>query len=162
MTSIVRRHDGVGARIQYFRTLKDTMFLYPMADIERGLAATTFKYTFDGANIVCPDMTNMLGVQTSITEATLVSQPVGNAGFSLGVGTLVQDMNREIDWKLTSGELVYKWRLVKQITPQRPVFQIPNPGNSPNDTVGFITVMTAYATKPDSNYNDLALLARLG
>ncbi len=96
-----------------------------------------------------------------IFDQTAISQPNFNAGYSLGVGTLLQDYNQEIDWKLPSGELVFKWRLVKQLTPQAPATQIPVPGNSLPDTIGYVVVLATYPT----NYNatlDNVVSVRLG
>jgi hypothetical protein len=125
------------------RTVKNTVYLYPMADIQRALETTTQPYTFDGTNIVCANMTILENLYADVFAATAQSQPVGNVGFSLGVGTFLEDFRQTIYWKLSGGATVIRWQLVKQLTPQTSD-QIPVPGNSPPDTVGYVTVFTAF------------------
>ena len=69
---------------------------------------------------------------------TEVSQPIGNPGFSVGVGTVVRaKMNDKIIWKLDSGITVVEWVLMHQITSQS---TLPSGGNSPDGTVGYGTI----------------------
>ena len=135
----------IPVRSKYLRTIINTVWLYPMADIEYALAHTSYKYTFDGVNIVSPDIANLSGVYRDIYNRTSVTQPIGNPGYSLGVGTLLEDLGKEIFFKLPSGETVVQWRLVKQLTPQTPPPNniIPTPGDSPAGTVGFTTVFVS-------------------
>ena len=127
-------------------TVKDTVWLYPMSDIMRALDSTTFTHTFDGTNMVCPDLSTMRSLYAEIFTATTISQPTGNIGFSLGPGTLLDEYNDTIYWKLSSGHTVITWKLVKQITPQS---QLPSPGSSPVNTVGYITTYTSFSPGPD-------------
>jgi hypothetical protein len=83
-------------------------------------------------------MENLLGVYYDIFLQTAVSQPVGNVGFSLGVGTILQNFGRTLYWQAPNGNTVIKWQLVKQLTPQTTDY-IPVPGNSPPYTVGYTT-----------------------
>jgi hypothetical protein len=47
------------------------------------------------------------------------------------------------------------WRLVKQLTPQKPATVIPVPGNStPNETIGYITTFISYGRAALSPYPD--------
>lgn len=136
-------------REKYLQTIKDTMWLYPTRDILAALAITTFEYTFDGINIICPDMTNFIGVYLDIFAQTAISQPDGNIGFSLGIGTMLRDLGKVITFQLPGGQVVVRWRLVQQITPQNPGGIINN-GNSPADTIGYVTTFTSYGnTLPD-------------
>jgi hypothetical protein len=128
------------------------MWLYPEVNITRALATTTSKYTYDGHFITCPDIQNIAGVYSAIFDSTAISQPVGNLGYSLGVGTLVEDQGKELRFRLTSGQVIIVWRLVKQLTPQKPVYVIPNPGDSPNETIGYITTFLSYGRAALSPY----------
>ena len=132
----------ISSRSKYFRTVFDTVWLYPTADIQRGLAATTYKYTFNGDVITCPDITNLIGVYNDIYAQTANSQPVGNVGFSLGVGTFLADLGSEIRFALEGGAVVILWRLSKQISPQTTP-PIAVPGNSPNGTIGYVTTFVS-------------------
>jgi len=122
----------------FYRTTVNTMWLYPDSNIRAALASTAYKYTFDGTFITCPDMANLEGVYNDIYVNTTISQPLGNVGFSLGVGTFCQNFGKTIYWQLSNGNTIIKWQLVKQITPQSETY-IPSPGNSPANTVGYIT-----------------------
>jgi hypothetical protein len=122
----------------YYRTIVNTTWLYPPADVAKGLAASTYKYTFDGTFIICPDIENLIGLYNDIFVQTTISQPVGNVGFSLGVGTMLQNFGKTIIWQAPNGNTVIKWQLVQQQTPQNVNF-IPVPGDSPDLTVGYVT-----------------------
>jgi len=161
----MRKYSQVKPRQNLFITVGNTNWLYPIADINTALATTTFSYTYDGNFITCPDLTTLKNVYNYIFYQTTLSQPNGNDGFSLGVGTLLEDMGKEIHFKLSTGELILTWRLVKQLTPQLPSTVIPVPGNSPNLTVGYITTFVSYGNGTnggyDNNLDDVQVL-RLG
>ena len=139
-----RAYSQLKPRANTFITILNTAWLYPQVDVTAGLKTTTYKYKYDGNIITCPTLADIIGVYTDIYIATSVSQPIGNEGFTLGVGSLLEDMGREIKFCLTNGEVVIIWRLVKQLTPQLPATVIPNPGNSPNGTIGFVTTFCSY------------------
>lgn len=152
----MRKYSQVKTRQNLFITVSNTSWLYPTADINTALAKTTRSYKYDGNCIICPNLATLIGVYTDIYNQTVISQPTGNVGFSLGVGTLLEDMGKEIHFKLSTGELVLTWRLVKQLTPQSPATVIPSPGNSPNLTVGYITTFVSYGNGANGGYaNDL-------
>jgi hypothetical protein len=134
-------------------TVIDTTWLYPEINVTRALATTTFKYTYDGDFITCPDIASIAGIYDAIFSSTAISQPIDNAGYTLGVGSLVEDQGKELRFRLTSGQVIIVWRLVKQLTPQRPATVIPVPGNStPNGTIGYITTFISYGRAALSPY----------
>ena len=152
----MRKYSQIKTRQNLFITVSNTSWLYPTADINIALAKSTRKYKYDGNIITCPDLSTLIGVYTDIYNQTVISQPTGNVGYSLGVGTLLEDMGKEIRFKLSNGQVVVVWRLVKQLTPQSPSTVIPSPGNSPNLTVGYITTFVSYGSGPNGGYaNDL-------
>ncbi len=134
-----RGYSQIKPRRNNYVTVIDTTWLYPEVDVTRALATTTYKYTYDGDYITCPDIASIVGIYSDIYSSTTISQPNGNLGYSLGVGTLLEDQGKELRFRLTSGQVIIVWRLVKQLTPQLPATVIPNPGNSPNETIGYIT-----------------------
>ena len=166
----------ISSRSKYFRTVSNTVWLYPTADIQRGLAATNYKYTFNGDVILndvtfngdvitCPDMTNLIGVYTDIWEQTKISQPAGtNPGFTLGVGTFLADLGSELRFALEGGAIVVLWRLVKQISPQdNPPISVP--GDSLNETIGYVTTFVSMGNGAGGGYAiglDDALVVRTG
>ena len=147
-----RSYSQIKPRRTTYLTVIDTVWLYPEINITRALATTTFKHTYDGDFITCPDIQNIAAVYSTIFDSTAVSQPVGNNGYSLGVGTLLEDQGKELRFRLTSGQVIIVWRLVKQLTPQSPASVIPNPGNSPNGTIGYVPTFLSYGRAALSPY----------
>lgn len=161
-----RTYSQIKPRINNFVTVLGTAWLYPEADITAALATTSYKYTYDGSLITCPTLPDMIGLYYDIYAQTAISQPIGsNVGFSLGPGTLLEDMGREIRFCLTGGELIVIWRLVKQLTPQEPSTVIPVPANSPNNTIGYITTFCSYGSGANGGWSiglDDVMVVRTG
>ena len=147
-----RTYSQIQPRKNNYVTVINTTWLYPEANIDAALATTMSKYTYDGDFITCPDIQNIAGIYSDIFNSTAVSQPVGNDGYSLGVGTFLEDLGKEIRFRLTNGNVIIVWRLVKQLTPQQPATVIPVPGNSPNGTIGFIPTYFSYGRAALSPY----------
>lgn len=157
MTSLESQYSQVNPNYGFYRTIVNTVWLYPQGDIDKALLNTSAKFTYDGVFIICPDMNNLLTLYYNIFEQTAISQPVGNVGFSLGVGTMCQNFGRSIYWKLEdTSDYLIKWQLVQQITPQT-TDNIPVPGNSPEGTVGYLTTFNpiGYTNILDAAYVSL-------
>ena len=164
-----RNYSQIKPQRTTYVTVLNTTWLYPEINVTRALATTTYKYTYDGDFITCPDIASIAGIYDDIFNSTAVSQPVGtNPGYSLGVGTLLEDQGKELRFRLTSGQVIIVWRLVKQLTPQTPppANVIPVPGNStPNGTVGYITTFISYgraALSPNPTTFDDVNLVKCG
>jgi len=163
MTSLPRTFAQQQSRSSSMITFGNTVWMYPPADVEYGLAHTTFSYRRVGNTLIFPDMNNLSAVYTDIYNRTAETQPIGNAGYTLGVGTSLLDMGKEIQFELPGGNLVITWRLMRQLTPQLPATVIPVPGNSPNDTIGYVTTFTSYAyTNVPPGAFDTVLVLRTG
>lgn len=143
-----------GTKKKYFITITNTTWLYPIIDIENGLAGTTYSYTRNGNDIICQDQETLIGVYLDIFEASAVSQPIGNVGYSLGVGTILRDLKDEIYLKIND-QLMVTWRLVEQITNQS---DLPAGGNSPTGTIGYVTILENWPDPLPNSYLDLALV----
>jgi hypothetical protein len=141
------------ARSSNYITTGSTAWLYPEADVVFALGTTTYKYVYDGDFITCPTMADLIGVYTDIYYRTVITQPIGNLGFTLGVGTLLEDMGKELRFRLEDGLVVIVWRLMKQLTPQSPATVILVPGNSPNETVGFVTSFCSFGSGANGGYS---------
>lgn len=144
-------------------TVGDTTWIYPIEYVERALTTTIIPHTYDGVNIVCNDVSGVINLYSEIFNLTAIAQPVGNTGFSLGVGTLLQDYGREIFFRNVRGDFFIHWRNVKQLSPQTtPPVNVP--GNSPVDTIGFVTVNASYNNNenPSPSVLDKSLTVRLG
>jgi hypothetical protein len=148
---------------KYLQTIIDTTWLYPMTDIQVTFVTTSVDYNFDGTNIICKTFADIQQLYTDFVNQTSNSQPIGNAGFSLGVGTMLEDFGKDIYFKLSNGMSVIHWRLVKQLTPQLPQNVIPVPGNSPPETIGYVTTWTSFGNEnPAPSIFDLPLVVRTG
>jgi hypothetical protein len=145
--------------LKYLRSISNTTWLYPKNDLTTALKNTTIPHTYDGSHIVCATLSDLIALYDFVFNQTAISQPIGNVGFSLGVGTHLEDMGDELEWQLPGGRAVLKWRLLKQLTPQT-VSYIPVPGNSPADTVGYGTVWASYNITPPSEVLDIPLFVR--
>jgi hypothetical protein len=161
MTSCISSYSQIGPRIPYFSTIINTVWIYPPSDVDIALSNTTYSYTFDGTILRVPDTAALIGVYTDIVNQTLTSQPIGNAGFSLGVGTLLEDLGKDLHMVLPNGSVVYTWRLVRQISPQE-VPYVSVPGNSPRNTIGYLPVYTAYGKSIPTPDLDLINVIRIG
>ena len=78
-----------------------------------------------------------------IYAQTVTSNPGSNPGYSCNAGTLLEDMGEKMQFMLDNGEVIVKWQLVKQLSPQATP-PVQSPGDSPVGTVGFATVFCAY------------------
>jgi hypothetical protein len=164
-----RVYSQIKPRRNNYVTVNDTTWIYPEVNVAAALATTTFPYTYDGDFITCPDIASIAGIYNAIWNSTAISQPIGsNPGYSIGVGTLLEDQGKELRFRLTSGQVIIVWRLVKQLTPQTapPANVIPVPGNStPNGTVGFVTTYISYgraALSPNPSTFDDANVVKSG
>ena len=161
-----RTYSQIKTRKNNFIVVNSTSWLYPEVYIKAGLAATTYKYTYDGDFITCPTLTDIIGVYETIFGQTYIAQPIGNHGFSIGYGTLLEDMGHEIRFRLTSGQVIVVWRLVKQITPQKDQYMLNSQaGNSPGETIGYVTTFCSYGSGPLGGFSvglDDVMVARVG
>lgn len=141
----MREFKQLSANIGYYRTVKDTMWLYPIDDIEKAFSNTSYQYIFDGTHIICPNLSNLVGLYSDIYQQTTISQPLGNQGYSLGVGTFLQNFGKTLYWQAPNGNTIIKWQLVQQITEQS---TLPVPANSPQGTVGYVTIYNTQGSTP--------------
>jgi hypothetical protein len=138
----------------YFITVTNTFWLYPIANINSVLNSTT--YTQIGNRLIFSTKNALITFYDNVNNSTAASQPVGNTGYSLGVGTIVKDLQSEIYLELPNGQLMVTWRLVKQITNQG---SLPAGGNSPNDTIGYATIVSNWSAQDfidDTNLDNLS------
>jgi hypothetical protein len=123
-----------------WRTVYNTAYMYPISDLNVVLEA--FR---EGANpmvesgdrLIFDDIDHLYSFYTAMVDQTLVSQPDGNAGFSLGVGTALEDLGQTLHLDLASSLRVITWRLMRQLTSQE---DLEVGGNSPDGTIGFVVI----------------------
>jgi hypothetical protein len=134
---------GGGSPFVEYISVIDTNWIYPKIDLQYveetapGLSPS-IPFTRTGNVLSFPTLNDLVAFYEVVYLRTEVSQPVGNRGFSLGVGTVLRaKMNDRIIWKLDSGITVVEWVLMYQITSQS---TLPSGGNSPDGTVGYGTI----------------------
>lgn len=113
----------------------DTIWLYPEFDLDLILMNTSISYNKTESSITFNTLTDLADFYAEVYSQTATSQPNGNAGYSLGVGTITKAYgNKKLYLKLNTGQTVVVWTLMTQITNQS---DLPVGGNSPNQTVGW-------------------------
>jgi hypothetical protein len=130
-------YDDVVSYVDGWVTTTDTMYLYPVDDVNHVVGVHGVNVVDGGRRIVCGDMEDLYGKYNLMFARTAVSQPVGNIGYTLGVGTRLGDLGVTVHWHLASGLRVLTWRLVEQLTSQG---DLPVGGDSPDGTIGFVTI----------------------
>jgi hypothetical protein len=126
---------GGGGSVTY-KTIVDTAWIYPESDVEEAynILASTITITRIGNDYIFLTLPDLVTFYNKVYERTSFDQPVGNPGYSLGVGTILRSLRGELNLKLQSGITVAKWVLMKQITSQ---LDIPVGGDSPDNTIGY-------------------------
>lgn len=134
---------GGGTIFKGYISVIDTNWIYPKIDFQYvvdtapGLSPS-IPFTYAGNVLSFPTLNDLVLFYSEVYLRTEVSQPVGNLGFSLGVGTKMRaKMNDRIIWKLDSGIKVVEWVLMTQLTSQS---TLPVPANSPDGTIGYGTI----------------------
>lgn len=145
---------GSHVRYKSFVTITNTVWLYPIADTEYALTGTTYSYTRNGNTLTFADQNTLIAVYLEIFNRTAVTQPIGNVGYTLGVGTKLKDLSDELYFKIND-TLMVTWRLVEQITNQS---DLPVGGDSPNGTIGYVTVLENWPDPLPNTDLDLVLL----
>ena len=112
----------------------NTIWLYPMVDIQSTINSTSIVFTQSGSDYIFSTLQDLADFYDEVYSATAISQPIGNVGYSLGVGTVCESLRDQIFLKLSNGHIVVKWQLMKQITNQS---DLPSGGDSPIGTIGY-------------------------
>ena len=116
-------------------SILNTIWLYPQADLQWTLDNTQISYTQSGSSIYFENVDDLVAFYIEVYNRTADSQPNGNEGYSLGVGTrTIAYGDQKLYLKLNSGETVVVWTLMTQITNQSELLV---GGSSPNGTVGW-------------------------
>jgi hypothetical protein len=133
-------YDDVVSYVSGWKTVIDTIWLYPVADMNsvlRDFRESSPSIVEEDKRVVFEDIDHLYDFYNEVSESTSVAQPVGNVGYSLGVGTRLRDLGITVHLELASGLRVATWRLVEQLTSQS---DLPVGGNSPDGTIGFVLI----------------------
>jgi len=123
-----------GLNLKKWISYINTIWLYPMVDIQSTINSTSIVFTQSGSDYIFSTLQDLADFYDEVFSATAISQPIGNVGYSLGVGTVCESLRDQIFLKLSNGHVVVKWQLMKQITNQS---DLPAGGDSPVGTIGY-------------------------
>lgn len=115
-------------------TIYDTNWLYPVSNVNAVIEENEMEAA---KTLVFENMTDLNSFYSDVFNSSAISQPVGNVGYSIGVGTKLRDLGVTINLTLKSGLRVVTWRLVEQLTSQN---DVANGGDSPDGTIGFTVI----------------------
>ena len=137
----------------------DTIWLYPQADLDTYISTYTITgntyqtapglspsvtFTKNGNVLSFPTVQQIVTFFSGVYLVTELSQPVGNPGFSCGVGTRTRAKKQDrIILQLDSGIKVVEWALMTQLTNQS---ELPVGGDSPVGTVGWANIYCDWDT----------------
>ena len=176
-TSVASAAAG-GSNVVYeeYISQTDTVWLYPQADLDTHISTYIVSgNTYQSAPGLSPSVTftrngNVFSFATvaeivtffgGVYLVTEVSQPVGNLGFSCGVGTRTRARRQDrLILQLNSGIKIVEWALMTQLTSQS---SLPAGGNSPDGTVGWSNIYCDWDANgvQDPNSSAAAALSNL-
>lgn len=132
----------------YAGTPYNTAWIYPQSDLDttvsninsNNLLGTHSEINFtkvDDYNYTFPTLDDAINFYLEMFTQTSVTQPSGNSGFSLGVGTILRSRrNPKLVFKLESGITIVEFLLMTQITSQS-TLPVGVGANSPDGTIGW-------------------------
>jgi hypothetical protein len=133
---------------------RDTAWIYPQFDIDAAVINMTsstllgpsigFTYSevsftkIDDLNYSFPTLDDVINFYVEMFAQSSVSQPIGNVGYSLGMGTILRSYDTDrLVFRLDSGLVILEFLLMTQITRQD---DLPAGGDSIDGTVGWAPV----------------------
>jgi len=135
-----------------FVTTTNTNWIYPIADLQYVIDNTSIPLTATSTELFFQSVSAMADFYDEVYTRTSVTQPIGNQGYTLGVGTTALDLQDQISFKVDN-DLYVIWRLVQQLTDQA---TLPPGigGDSPNGTIGYLTVLDSWPENERPDYHD--------
>lgn len=119
-----------------FVTTTNTNWIYPIADLQYAIDNTSIPLTATSTELLFQTVSAAADFYDEVFVRTATTQPIGNQGYSLGVGTTALDLQDQISFKV-GNDLYVLWRLVQQLTDQT---TLSSGGDSPNGTIGYLTI----------------------
>jgi hypothetical protein len=120
-------------------TVTDTAYLYPIQDINTAAAATEIEFTRIDNRFIFNTLADLDTFYYEVWQQTALSQPTGNTGYTMGVGTGLTGSFDELFLDLANGTRIVVWQLMTMTTSQSAVLV---GGNAPDGTVGYGSVYT--------------------
>ena len=133
-------HTG-GIRPNNWISVTDTAYLYPLQYIQEALPLTTPTPDQRGNQIITQTLADMDALMYNIWYRTFLALPKPGdpnaGGFSCAVGTQFTGSFNELEFRLSTGQLIMVWQEVTQVTDQA---DLPNSGDSPQGTVAYVPI----------------------
>lgn len=151
---------GSSTVLNKYIVIINTSWIYPIADVESVIAQTSNIHSINGSDLIFSNIEDLVNFYDEVYTETAASQPSGNPGYSIGVGTILQEKRKSITLKLVTGETIVRWKLMEQLTNQS---DLPQGGSSPNGTIGYGSIYNDYDidgvqdptdASPPSEYSD--------
>ena len=145
---------GGSLTVDSWISYSNTAWLYPHINVDpiitqyKGLSLVQQQ----GNSLIFANISDLYSFYSDCYVSTAASQPVGNPGYSLGVGTILKDLGETLHLDLDSGLRIVTWRLVEQLTEQT---TLPSGGDSPNRTIGFVPIYSDW--DEDGSQDDISL-----
>lgn len=152
-TSVASAAAGGSNVYEEYISQTNTIWLYPQADLDAHISTyivsgNTYQtapglspsviFTRNGNVFSFATVAEIVTFFGEVYTLTTVSQPVGNQGFSCGVGTRTRARRQDkLILQLNSGVKIVEWALMTQLTSQS---SLPVGGNSPDGTVGWSNI----------------------
>ena len=146
------RIKSVNILVKSYFTILDTTWLYPIVDLNKVLLDGSLYVSKIGNTIKFNDIDQLDEFYSLVFQETSNSQPIGNVGYSLGVGTQLKDLQNTIIMELINGVKIIEWQLVKQLTSQ---LDLPVGGNSPDNTEGYVVTYCDWDNNGEQDPLDL-------
>lgn len=139
-SSVASSAAGGMNSVPSWKTIINTAYLYPHLQVDttieeyKGLSPSVVQ---NGNVLKFSNINHLFQFYDEVVTKTIYAQPIGNAGYSLGVGTVLKDLGETLYLDLANGLRIITWRLVEQVTSQS---DVPVGGNSPDRTIGFVPI----------------------
>jgi hypothetical protein len=137
----------------YFRSIIDTLWLYPRSNIEAVLATTTIPYIRQGSVLEFQSIADIEAIASDIYTST-ISLTLPN-GFNVGVGSLLTDDNRRFTFCLENGATFMIWGEATLLTLQA---SLPSGGLAPIGTQGYLTTWLATGNDIGKGYDPVRVV----
>jgi hypothetical protein len=142
----------INSLVKSYITILDTTWIYPIVDLNKVIVDDSLYVLKFGNRIIFNDIDQLYNFYSLVFQETSNSQPIGNVGYSLGVGTKLKDLEDTIVMELIDETKIIEWRLVKQLTSQS---DLPVGGNSPDNSEGYIVTYCDWDNNGEQDPLDL-------
>lgn len=141
---------------RFYRSIVNTLWLYPIQNIRTILASTTINYSQNGSASVLTfgSIADIDSIATEIYNSTVFS-PDFLQGYNVGVGSLLHDTGRRITFCLPGGQVFMIWGEAILLTDQN---SLPSGGNAPQGLQGYLTTYLASGNDVGKGYDPVRVV----